>query len=62
MLIVNKHCAILTNLYEPDTREGPEGVRLIAVSLYFRSIHYYYSDDEIRGRNYVFTATRNVGM
>ena len=34
MLIVHKHCAINTNLYQADTWEGPEGVRLIEVSLY----------------------------
>ena len=26
MLIVNKHCAIFTDLYQADTWEGPEGV------------------------------------
>ena len=29
MLIVNKHCAIFTNLHTANTLEGPEGVRLI---------------------------------
>ena len=33
MLIVNKRCAFFTNLYQADTWEGPEGVRLIEVSL-----------------------------
>ena len=39
-LIVNKHYAVFTNLYQVDTLhkadtwEGPEGVRLIEVSLY----------------------------
>ena len=28
MLIVNKHCAIFTNLYKKGTQEGPEGVCL----------------------------------
>ena len=34
MLIVHKHCAINTNLFQADTWEGSEGVRLIEVSLY----------------------------
>ena len=33
MLIVNKHCAFFTNLYQADTWESREGVRLIEVSL-----------------------------
>ena len=39
MLIANKHCAIFANLYYVgtlcygDTWEGPEGVRLMEVSL-----------------------------
>ena len=42
-LIVNKHYAVFTNLYQVDTLhkadtwEGPEGVRLIEVSLYLRT-------------------------
>ena len=31
---LNKHVAIFTNLYWADTWEGPEGVRLVEVSLY----------------------------
>ena len=34
MLIVHKHCAINTNLFQADTWEGSEGVRWIEVSLY----------------------------
>ena len=34
MLIVHKHCAINTNLFQADTWEGPEGVHLIEVSPY----------------------------
>ena len=34
MLIVHKHCAINTNLFQADTWKGSEGVRLIEVSLY----------------------------
>ena len=34
MLNINKHCTIFINLCYVDTWEGPEGVRLIEVSLY----------------------------
>ena len=38
-MIDNKHCAIFTNLYEADTWEGPEGVRLIEVLLYYKMVY-----------------------
>ena len=34
MLIVNKHCAIFTTSIKRAPWEGPEGVRLIAISLF----------------------------
>ena len=34
MLIVNKHCAIFTTSIKRTPKKGPEGVRLIEVSLY----------------------------
>ena len=40
MLMVNKHCAIFTTSIIADTWEGPEGVRLIEVSLYSLSPPY----------------------
>ena len=35
MLIGNKHCAIFTTPIKRTLKKGPEGVRLIEVSLYF---------------------------
>ena len=34
MLIVHKLCAIFWNLYWADTREGPDGVRLMEFHLF----------------------------
>ena len=48
MLIVNKHCAIFpTSINQADTWEGPEGVRLIEVSLFTVSLNTKNSLDEI---------------